>query len=156
MSDASTKPYLMRAIYEWCVDQSLTPYMTVQVNHLARVPMEFVRDGRITFNISPSAAKGLVIDNHWVRFSARFGGVARNIEVPVDTVESLFARENGQGLSFQVPDTAGDETEEGTAQNLGPSTAETVMKDEGKGKDGDGTGGDEPPKPGRAHLHVVK
>ena len=155
MPDASTKPYLMRAIYEWCVDQSFTPYMTVQVNHLARVPMEFVRDGRITFNISPSAAKGLVMDNHWVRFSARFGGVARNIEVPVETVESLFAREHGQGLSFQIPDTAGDETEDGMAQNLGLSTDETAIQD--KAKDGDGTGDDdEPPKPGRAHLHVVK
>ncbi len=102
MADPTTKPYLIRAIYDWCIDQGYTPYLTVVVDAATLVPMEFVRDGRITLNISSSAAPGLSLDNVWVKFSARFSGVSRRIEIPVSAIEGIYARENGEGLGFQV------------------------------------------------------
>lgn len=102
MASVSTKPYLVRAIYDWCVDQGYTPYLAVAVNTATRVPIEYVKDGKIVLNISPSASQGLLMDNVWVRFSARFNGVARQIEVPMDAVEGIFARENGEGMAFQA------------------------------------------------------
>ncbi len=97
-----TKPYLLRAIYEWCMDQGYTPYLVVKAVRGARLPMEFVRDGEIVLNISPTATNQLKMDNQWIRFSGRFGGVARQVDVPVEAVAGLFARENGEGLSFVV------------------------------------------------------
>lgn len=102
MASVSTKPYLVRAIYDWCVDQGYTPYLAVAVNTATRVPIEYVKDGKIVLNISPSASQGLLMDNVWVRFSARFNGVARQIEVPMDAVEGIFSRENGEGMAFQA------------------------------------------------------
>lgn len=96
----STKPYLMRAIYEWCMDSGLTPYLAVAVNEQCRVPMEFVREGEIVLNIGSSATPNLTIDNEWVSFDARFGGVAREIFVPIGAVIGIYAMENGQGLFF--------------------------------------------------------
>ncbi len=106
MSDNGTKPYLIRAIFEWCVDSGYTPYLSVVVDANTRVPMEYVKDGGIVLNLSPSATHGLLIDNQWVRFSARFNGVSRQLEVPITAVAGIFARENGEGLGFEVSDTA--------------------------------------------------
>lgn len=105
-TQVSTKPYLLRAIYEWCVDQGYTPHLLVHAVAAAQIPREYVRDGQIVLNISPTASHGLVMDNHWIRFAARFNGVSRQIEVPVEAVGGLFARENGEGLSFPVEDMA--------------------------------------------------
>jgi stringent starvation protein B len=128
MADPTTKPYLIRAIYDWCTDHGYTPYLTVVVDAATLVPMEFVRDGRITLNISPSAAHGLLIDNVWVRFSARFSGVSRRLEIPVSAVEGIYARENGEGLGFLVSE-----------------LLEPPPQDE-----------PEPPKPQKPRFHVVK
>jgi stringent starvation protein B len=102
MSEISTKPYLMRAIYEWCVDSGYTPYLTVTVDAQTRVPMEYVKDGQIVLNIGPVAVERFKIGNEFVEFSARFNGVGRDILIPVGAVSAVYARESGQGLSFEV------------------------------------------------------
>lgn len=97
-----TKPYMIRAIHEWCVDNGLTPHLLVAVTSHTRVPMAYVKEGEIVLNINYSATKDLHIDNEAIVFSARFGGVSQNIYVPVDAVKGVFARENGQGMFFEV------------------------------------------------------
>lgn len=98
----STKPYLLRAIWEWCCDNGLTPHIAVQVNAQTRVPREFIRDGQIVLNIGSSATHKLQIGNDYVEFQARFGGVARDLSVPVGQVTAIYARENGAGMSFEI------------------------------------------------------
>ena len=102
MTETSTKPYLLRALYEWCTDNGYTPYIVVSVDARTRVPMEFVKNGEIVLNISFEATGNLKMDNEFIHFKARFGGVAREIEVPVDNVSAIYARENGQGMAFEV------------------------------------------------------
>ena len=105
----STKPYLMRAIYEWCVDNGYTPYVSVMVDANTRVPMEYVRDGEIVLNVGPLATNRLHIGNDMVECTARFSGVARELLIPVCTVSAIYARENGQGMSFEAqPSVASD------------------------------------------------
>lgn len=98
----STKPYMVRAMHEWCVDNGLTPHLLVAVNQHTRVPMGFVKDGEIVLNLNYTATKDLHMDNDAIVFSARFGGVAHNIYVPLAAVKGIFARENGQGMFFEV------------------------------------------------------
>ena len=93
----STKPYLVRALHEWCTDNNLTPHLLVAVNAQTRVPMAYVKDGEIVLNLNYSATKGLVMDNNAITFSARFGGASTNLYIPMSAVRGLFARENGQG-----------------------------------------------------------
>jgi stringent starvation protein B len=102
MPDLSTKPYLMRAIYDWCVDSGFTPYLSVTVDPVTRVPMEYVKDGQIVLNIGPIAVEHFKIGNDLIEFSARFNGAGREISIPVGAVSAIYARENGQGLSFEV------------------------------------------------------
>lgn len=102
MSGTTTKPYLLRALYEWCTDNGFTPYIVSMVDSHARVPREFVKNGEIVLNISFSATAGLKMDNDFIRFNARFGGVSREIEIPVANVLAIYARENGQGMAFEV------------------------------------------------------
>jgi stringent starvation protein B len=102
MPETSTKPYLLRALYEWCTDNGYTPYIVVVVDASTRVPAEFVKNGEIVLNISFEATGNLKIDNDFIHFKARFGGVAREIEVPVSNVSAIYARENGQGMAFEV------------------------------------------------------
>jgi stringent starvation protein B len=99
---APTKPYLLRALYEWCVDNGYTPYLSVLVDAQTRVPAEYVRNGEIVLNIGPLATSRLKMGNEFVEFAARFGGVARDILVPVAAVSAIYARENGHGMSFEV------------------------------------------------------
>jgi stringent starvation protein B len=99
---ASTKPYLIRAIYEWCLDHGFTPYINVRVDANARVPVEYVKDGNIVLNVSQVATRNLKIDNERVHFSARFNGVSREISVPIGCIAAVFARENGQGMVFDL------------------------------------------------------
>ncbi len=98
--ERSTKPYLIRAIYEWCSDSGLTPYLAVKVDAQTRVPMEFVKDGEIVLNISEDAAHRLTLGNESIQFAARFSGVSRECSIPVAAVTGIFARENNQGLFF--------------------------------------------------------
>lgn len=109
----STKPYMLRAMHEWCVDNGLTPYLLVAVNSQTRVPMAYVKDGEIVLNIDYGATKDLHIDNASVVFSARFGGVPQNIYIPMNAVRGIYARENGQGMMFEP------ETETDSAQPAG-------------------------------------
>lgn len=104
MSGASTTPYFIRAVYEWCCDNGMTPYLVVAVSEHTLVPREYVKNGEITLNISPAATHGLVIRNDVITFSARFGGVSRDIYVPVNRVRAVFAREDGTGMAFEVDD----------------------------------------------------
>ncbi len=102
----STKPYMLRAMYEWCTDNNLTPHLVVAVNSHTRVPMAYVKDGEIVLNINYGATKDLHMDNDSVVFSARFGGVSQNIYIPMSAVRGIFARENGQGMFFELEDEA--------------------------------------------------
>jgi stringent starvation protein B len=105
--ERSTKPYLIRAIHEWCSDSGLTPYIVVKVDAHTRVPNEYVKDGEIVLNVGHDATHRLTLGNDLIQFAARFNGEAREISVPVGAVQSIFARENGQGLFFP-PETAAD------------------------------------------------
>lgn len=97
----STKPYMIRAIHEWCMDNGLTPHLLVAVNDGTRVPMAYVKDGEIVLNINYSATRNLQIANDAITFSARFGGVANELYVPMQAVRGVFAKEDGQGMFFQ-------------------------------------------------------
>ena len=101
-SEIPTKPYLLRALYEWCVDNGYTPHLAVKVDSRTQVPPEFVKNGEITLNIGPTAVHKLQIGNDLVEFSARFGGVARQISVSVANVYALYGRETGHGMTFDV------------------------------------------------------
>lgn len=102
-SSSSTRPYLIRALYEWCTDNGLTPYVAVQVDESVQVPREYVKDGEIVLNISFDATSGLELGNSVISFSARFAGKARDIVIPVKRVIAIYARENGQGMAFPRP-----------------------------------------------------
>jgi stringent starvation protein B len=102
MSEQSAKPYLIRALCEWCGDNGLTPYLAVKVNGQTRVPTAFVKNGEIVLNISTSATRRLTIDNEWVHFTARFSGVSQEVAVPMSTVSGIFAKESGYGFAFTV------------------------------------------------------
>ena len=100
----STRPYLIRAIHEWCCDNGFTPYLAVAVDASVQVPREFVKDGEIVLNTSYDATGNLRLGNDFIEFKARFGGVAREIMVPIDHVLAVYARENGQGMAFPPPE----------------------------------------------------
>lgn len=112
---ASTRPYLIRALYEWCTDHGFTPYVAVLVDETVQVPMEYVRNGEIVLNISPEATSALRLGNDFIEFKARFAGTARDIMVPVGRVIAIYARENGQGMAFPTPPA--------TPTSAGPVTA---------------------------------
>lgn len=99
----STRPYLIRALYEWCTDNGLTPYVAVRVDDSVQVPREYVKDGEIVLNISFDATSALQLGNDFIEFKARFGGKPREILVPVGRVIAIYARENGQGMAFPPP-----------------------------------------------------
>lgn len=98
----TTKPYLIRAIHEWCADEGFTPYLAVQVDERTRVPREFVRDGQIVLNVSAEATHQLVMGNAEITFQTRFNGASFPVVVPVDAVVAIYARENGQGMAFEA------------------------------------------------------
>jgi stringent starvation protein B len=108
MPDISTKPYLLRAIYEWCTDSGYTPYLAVKVDAATTVPMEYVKKGEIILNISYGATSGLKMDNDAITFRARFNGVSRELYIPVQNVLAIYANENGQGMAFDVSTTAAE------------------------------------------------
>jgi stringent starvation protein B len=105
---SSTRPYMIRALYEWCVDHHFTPHVAVHVDETVQVPQEYVKNGEIVLNISYDATSGLKLGNDFIEFKARFSGSARGIMVPVNRVLAIYARENGQGMAFplqlQAPD----------------------------------------------------
>ena len=119
LESPSTRPYLLRAMYEWCVDSGFTPYVAVMADETVQVPREFVKDGQVVLNIGPDATNGLLIGNELMEFKARFAGVVREIMVPVDRVMAIYARENGQGMAFP----AAPVTEKGP-RAVSPATSE--------------------------------
>jgi len=154
------RPYLLRAFYDWLLDNQLTPHLVVDVTLPGvQVPMEYARDGQIVLNIAPRAVGGLELANDEVRFNARFGGVPRQVSVPLAAVLAIYARENGAGTMFE-PEAAYDEEIAGMNDvDASDSTeAETVMSviDGDKPDHDDGPDDEPPPRGGRPSLRVVK
>jgi stringent starvation protein B len=106
---SSTRPYLIRALHDWCTDNGFTPYVAVFVDRTVQVPVEYVKNSEIVLNIGFEATSGLRLGNETIEFKARFGGVARDIVVPIDHVVAIYARENGQGMAFPAPQADGAE-----------------------------------------------
>ena len=121
----STKPYLIRALWDWCCDAGLTPHVTIFVDEHCRVPMDYVRDDTITLNLSPAATSQLHIGNDWVTMNARFGGVPRELVFPVSAVVAIYARENGAGMEFAYEPMAplSEATEGPSSTTAAPSLA---------------------------------
>ena len=138
--EASTTPYLIRAIFEWCCDNGLTPYIAVKVDETTKVPMEYVKNGEIVLNVSPNATRNLKIGNDLLQFSARFAGVSREISVPINTVGGIFAKETGHGLSFQTSTSL-------PAQVVAPNKTDVVPPNDDHPA---------PPSGRRPRLHVIK
>jgi stringent starvation protein B len=105
LDSTSTRPYLIRALYEWCTDNGLTPYVAVSVDDSVQVPREYVKNNEIVLNISFDATSSLTLGNEFIEFKARFAGSARDIMVPIERVIAIYARENGQGMAFPMPGT---------------------------------------------------
>jgi len=140
----SNKPYLIRAMHEWIVDNHLTPYLDVDANYPGvQVPNEYVTDGRIILNISPDACRGLHLDNDKIVFSASFGGQAVQIALPPQAVQAVYARENGRGMVFN-----GEEYDDDDDQPPSPPSATTLKTSD--------TGAKAPVKKGRPNLKVIK
>ena len=121
---SSTRPYLIRALHDWCTDNGFTPYLAVHVDDSVDVPREYVKNNEIVLNVGFEATSGLQLGNDLIEFKARFGGVARDICVPVDHVVAIYARENGQGMAFPMP--------------AAPGTAPSMGSDESPGLPTDG------------------
>src|SRR5450830_111156 len=114
----STRPYLIRALYEWCTDNGFTPHIAVAVNPSVQVPREYVKDGQIVLNLSFDATSALQLGNDYIEFKARFAGTAREIMVPVNQVIAIYARENGQGMAFPLGPPRGDKATALSSINL--------------------------------------
>jgi stringent starvation protein B len=143
MSEQSAKPYLVRAICEWCADNGLTPYLAVRVNGQTRVPLAFVKNGEIVLNISSTATRKLTVDNEWIRFTARFNGSSQEVAVPMTAVAGIFAKETGYGFAFSVPQDPAASLATATESSLLDGDAESA-----KAAD------DKPRRP--SHLQVIK
>ncbi len=128
---ASTKPYLIRAIYEWCNDEGFTPYLAVQVDARTQVPREFVQDGQIVLNVSADATHQMLLGNDEITFQTRFNGAAFPVLVPIEAVLAIYARENGLGMAFEassalpgeMPETIGAEGKVGAGETADVSSA---------------------------------
>jgi stringent starvation protein B len=174
MQEISTKPYLLRALYEWCTDNGYTPHIAVRVDNQTRVPRQFVRDNEIVLNISFEATSQLQMGNEWIEFSARFSGKSHKIEVPIANILAIYARENGQGMAFPVESAGGEARDSGAdaepaeeaespaapvsvaprAVETSPSAADAAKAEsatDGPQPDDDGSKGG-----GRARLKIVK
>ncbi|MCK2125959.1 ClpXP protease specificity-enhancing factor [Thauera aromatica] len=147
MTTVSTKPYLLRAIWEWCVDQGFTPYLATRVDAHTRVPPGYARDGQLVLNLSPDATSQLQMDNDTISFQARFGGAAHALVIPVANVIAIYARENGQGMAFEPEE---GEAGEEAAEDMAEVSAELAQERSEAPSP-------ETPRPARgSHLKVVK
>ncbi len=139
----SSRPYLLRAFYEWIVDNNLTPYLVVLADMPGvAVPRNYVENGRIVLNVSPEAVYNLSLENDHVEFSARFGGVPFEIFLPIRSVNAIYAKENGRGMVFKE-----EEEEEEGGSLPPPSPPSGTPKKEEKGKRG---------SQGKPNLTIVK
>jgi len=162
LESSSTRPYLLRALYEWCTDNGFTPYVAVAVDDSVQVPREYVKDGEIVLNISYDATSGLQVGNEFIEFKARFAGIPRDIMVPVGRVMAIYARENGQGMAFPLlepaplasapVESAADEVAESRVVQLVPTDEASRQGDIEHGAapaKGDDTAVDDPKDPPR-------
>lgn len=149
----STKPYLIRAIHEWCTDNGFTPYLAVTVDEHTVVPREYVRDGQIVLNIAYDATNRLSIGGDWIEFQARFGGVARELSVPVAAVSAIYARENGAGMAFEPEPSAPPPAKPTVAL---ASTDAGSPRDDSADASPDLPPTDSPPPAGRPRLQRIK
>ena len=169
MQEISTKPYLLRALYEWCTDNGYTPHIAVRVDNQTRVPRQFVRDNEIVLNISFEATSQLQMGNEWIEFSARFSGKSHKIEVPIANILAIYARENGQGMAFPVESPGGEAQDSGadaepadeTEAPAAPRAVEKSTADAAAAKTDSTTDGPQPDDDGskgggRARLKIVK
>lgn len=124
MQETSTKPYLLRALHEWCSDQGYTPHIVVTVDANTVVPRGHIQDGQITLNIGHMATNGLILGNEYIEFQARFGGVTEDIFVPVAAVSAIYARETGAGMGFEVVES--EPYTEGETPDAAPPAAPEV------------------------------
>jgi stringent starvation protein B len=152
MSEQSAKPYLVRAICEWCADNGLTPYLAVKVNEATRVPVAYVKNGEIVLNVGASATRRLTIDNDGVRFSARFSGTSQEVAVPMSAIAGIFAKETGYGFAFTVSQNPVASLAAATAPPVPDIDAEleTDLKEAKEAKVRDKS------KPRPSHLQVIK
>ena len=143
MQMTSSRPYLVRAMYQWITDNGMTPHLLVDVSlEDVQVPAEHIQNGKIILNIAPMAIGSLVLGDDAVTFSARFSGKPMEIYIPVDAVLAVYAKENGQGMMFSEDD--------------GAMSAEDGDDTDPDGDGPAGPGGSEPDKPKRPSLRVVK
>ncbi len=155
----STRPYLIRALHDWCTDNGFTPYVAVFVDAHVQVPSEYVKNNEIVLNVGFEATSALKLGNETIEFRARFGGSSREIVVPIDHVIAIYARENGQGMAFPMPS-------EGQAPVSDAETPATITPPRGgprltltDASKNDGAGDEPPPEPpagGRPSLKRVK
>jgi stringent starvation protein B len=152
---SSTRPYLLRALHEWCTDSGFTPYVAVLVDETVQVPMEYVKNGEVVLNVGYDATAGMTLGNEFIEFKARFGGVPREIIIPINRVMAIYARENGQGMSFPMGAASAETApvqKKTTAVRPVLSAVETSQTESGSD--------DEPPTPtspsGRPSLTRVK
>jgi stringent starvation protein B len=163
MSELSTKPYLIRAIYEWCADCSFTPYLSVKVDQNTRVPLEYVKNGEIVLSMSQQATRNLTIGNDMIQFSARFNGVSREIAVPIYAVQSIFSRENGRGVFFDAESSTEQPRARApvvatapTLQSVSVTTAAASPANTTMAMDEETPPPDKPKAPPRGKLRVIK
>ena len=175
---SATRPYLVRALHDWCTDNGFTPYVAVFVDASVRVPAEYVKNNEIVLNVGFEATSGLKLGNDFIEFKARFGGSSREIMVPMDHVIAIYARENGQGMAFPAPSAVGEGagTAAASAAEVGVPTAHVrgtprlTLTDSNAGAQGGAQGAPanaaaadfepapppEPPAGGRPSLKRVK
>ena len=156
---SSTRPYLLRALHEWCTDNGYTPYVAVLVDDTVQVPQEYVKNGEIVLNVSYDATSGMKLGNEFIEFKARFAGTAREIIVPVNRVLAIYARENGQGMAFPMPVANAQASAESTSKTQTPTPRKTLSSVEPSSSERK-PADDEPPTPppagGRPSLTRVK
>jgi stringent starvation protein B len=165
----STRPYLIRALHDWCTDNGFTPYVAVFVDASVQVPTEYVKNNEIVLNVGFEATSSLKLGNETIEFKARFGGSSREIVVPIDHVIAIYARENGQGMAFPMPADGHKPGTGGSADAAAPAGGVSSMrgprltltdssnaKAENSADEGDGSAPPEPPSGGRPSLKRVK
>ncbi len=130
MSNHSTKPYLIRSIYEWCIDSNFTPFISVKVYSNLDIPNEYIKNGEVVFNIGEEAVHNLIISNETISFMARFNGISRKLEISINTVKGIFAKEVNQGIAFSLD----NDEENQQNNNLIPDSLANQTKNISKSK----------------------
>lgn len=161
MVELSTKPYMIRAIYEWCADCGYTPYLSIKVDAETRVPLEYVKNGEIVLSISQHATRNLTIGNDLIQFSARFNGVSREIAVPIYAVQGVFARETGRGAFFEpeMPAATPETPASPVLQSVPVATASAAVPEaapDNTPSEADSPTPGKPKGPPRGNLRVIK